>query len=404
MRKDVFSSIAAKVGSAFFNFCVLIITSRLLGVELRGDLAYTIAFSLTVAALISISLENSFISIVNKVKNRREMYSTFVSFLFYLSVFCFIFTLSLTTLFDFNFSVNVFLIALIASSTLMGKCLIGLYLADGDLYRYNLNLVFTRLLYLILSFSAISIFGLEVAGILYSFLLVQVLSIIIIWKQKKIRLNLRLNRAESCQLFFNSLKVHFSTLGTIFSVQIPLMLIGLLSTKKNVALFDTSFQIISILTLIISSLSPVIFSQIANSSTLNSLKSTLNLIRWTYIFITPISIISFIFAKEIVLILFGSDFLGAVDILRALLLMFWFNAISYFVCPLWIMNNDIYKLSLINLSAGIINTVGAYFIISFFEIIHLTYLMIASASVVFILHYLYTLKLTIDKNRTVNVD
>ena len=396
MRKDILSSLAAKIGAAFFNFLVLIISSRFLGVELRGELAYTIAFALTVAAFISISLENGYVSLINNVVNRHDMESAFVTILFILSVSCFVLLVFIQHLFMLNLSQNLYLIAFVGSATLVSKCLIGLFLVDGDLYKYNISLFITRLMYLILSF--ISMYsGFGVAGVLFSFLSVQLVLILMVIKQKRLKLNFTDHIGAVKQLSAHSLKVHASTLGTILILQVPLILIGMFSTKANVAIFDTSLQVVSVLVLVISSLTPVVYSKVANSSSLDGIKSTTKLIVWSYYISTPITLLVYFFSEQIITILFGADYISSVNVLNVLLIMFWFNIINYFACPLWIMRGDASKLALLNVFIGGVNSLGSYYLISFYGISEVAVLLVLSAGFIFLVHFFYLTSMKVNK-------
>ena len=317
-------------------------------------------------------------SIINNVNNKLEMQNAFVSSLVILSAFCFSFLIVIQYFFSLNLSHNIYLIALIGSATLISKCFIGVFLVDGDLYIYNIALFFTRFLYLILS--AILIYlGFEVEGVLYSFLLVQVLLIIIVIKQKKLTFNLNNCKQSVSQLFIHSLKVHTSTLGTRLIRQVPLILVGLISTKSNVALFDSALQVISVLVLVVSSLTPVVYSYTANMSFDGSYKRTINLIKWSYCISSGFVLLFFIYSEELIGFLFGASFMGASPILKVLLIMFWFNVINYFVTPVWVMNNHALRLSVVNIFFGIVNTVGAYFFLRYSDIIKISWLMAFSS-------------------------
>lgn len=389
MKSDIITSVLAKMLSALFSFAVLIYTSHALGLELRGEIALFLSLALTISTFISISIENSFVSQIRKCVAKTELYITFVTSVCFLGFICFLFILFITYIVDFNFLISTPLVALAGAVTLVTKCLIGLYLVDGDLVKYNMNLIYTKFIYLLLTLLSIQVLLLSVNGVIYAYLFSQFMFVFLVFRQKSLKVRFKINKYETKLLVVNSFKIHSTTIGTLLITQVPLVIIGSLATKANVAIFDSAFQVTGILALVVSSLSPVIYSKIANSSSNESIPVTVNLLFILYLILTPVCLISWFFAGEITIILFGSDFDGVIPVLRCLLMMVWFNAMNFIVGPYWVMNNDVLKLSVIVFFLGIINSLGTYIILKDGGFIYIAYIMVLTSMITFMVNIVY---------------
>lgn len=388
MLKDILGSVAARFGAAGFGFLVLIYTSRELGVELRGELAYVLTLTLTIAATISFSIENAYVS-YQKACGREINHSSYFVYLLILSSISFTVTFFLAHFLLLVPLGQNLLICSLTSLSLLSKTLIGIYLKDGEVNKYNKNIFITKAGYFVFAIVAVSFLELGVKGVLFALLISLVISLLIVFREKRI-LNVNLKRFQLDVFFIrHSFSVHATSIGTILISQVPIILIGVYGTREDVGLFDVSMQLIGVVTLVVSSLSPVIYSTLARLTDKEGTDITLRLVKVAYIAFLPIFLSLYWLAADTLEILFGEQYLGATGVFRTLLVMAYFSLLSYFVCPIWVVNGASLKLSLVTVCIGLINTISTYFIMQTGSIEGVAVIMAGTSFIFFSCHCLF---------------
>lgn len=388
MLKDILGSLVARLGAAGFGFLVLVYTSRELGVELRGELAYVLTLTLTVAALISFSIENAYVS-YNKACAREVDHASFFAYVLILSLLSFIATLiAVHFLLRLSLGLNI-LISVLASLSLLSKTLIGIYLKDGEVNRYNKNMFVTKAAYFSFAIVAVGFLKLGVEGVLFALLISLLASLMIVFKEKRL-LDVNLKRFRLDFFFIkHSLSVHATSIGTILISQVPVILIGVYGTKEDVGLFDVSMQLIGVVTLVVSSLSPVVYSTLSRLSDIDGTNVTLKLVKVAYIVSLPIFLTLYFLAADILGLLFGEQYIEATDVFRILLVMAYFSLLSYFVCPIWVVSGESLKLSFVTICIGLINTVSTYFVMQIGSLEDVALIMAGTSFIFFLCHCLF---------------
>ena len=388
MLKDILGSLIARLGAAGFGFLVLVYTSRELGLELRGELAYVLTLTLTIAATVSFSIENAYVS-YHKACGREVNHASFFVYLLILSLLSFTITFIVAYfLLGLSLGENI-LICTLTSLSLLSKTLIGIYLKDGEVNKYNKNIFVTRAGYFVFAVVAVSFLELGVEGVLFALLISLLMSLLIIFKEKRL-LDVNLTKFRLDFFFIkHSLLVHATSIGTILISQVPIILIGAYGTREDVGLFDVSMQLIGVVTLVVSSLSPVIYSTLARLSDKEGTNMTFKLVKVAYILSLPIFLALYFLAPEVLSLLFGEQYLGATEVFRILLVMAYFSLLSYFVCPIWVVNGASLKLSFVTICIGLINTVSTYFIMQIGSIKGVAIIMAGTSFIFFSCHCLF---------------
>lgn len=267
--------------------------------------------------------------------------------------------------------------------------MIGIYLKDGEVNKYNKNIFFTRAAYFVFAIVAVSFLELDVEGVLFALLISLLMSLLIIFREKRL-LDANLKKFRLDFIFIkHSLLVHATSIGTILISQVPIILIGAFGTREDVGLFDVAMQLIGVVTLVVSSLSPVIYSTLARLSDKEGTNITLKLVKIAYTLSLPIFLALYFLAPDILGLLFGEQYLGATEVFRILLVMAYFSLLSYFVCPIWVVNGASLKLSLVTICIGLINTVSTYFIMQIGSIKGVAIIMAGTSLIFFSFHCLF---------------
>lgn len=390
MKSQLVTTLLSKIITASISFLILILTSRVLGVEARGHIAYYFMITAASVNFLSISVDKSYIALSKDNTrllslDRFNIYSNFIalqgSFLLLL-IGRFILNLSYYECILVSFSTGFGILL----QSVLGPCIVL-----GKLNRYNITFAIGKIIFLLLvCLSFLISVNSNYQMVLLAYVLSTIVTLTILRTNKKTSLKSRSDVELNFSSFLvYSLKIHSSTFGTVLSRQVPFIIIGYYYPKSLLALVDGGLQLVNVAMLLISSLTPIVFSVLIHDTDSKESNVT-KILLGTYLSGTIFFLLLHFFSDQIILTILGKDFSDVKLYLDIIIVMSWFSMINFIAGPKWVINGDAIKLSVISLIVGIVNTVMTLYF-SDGDVLHILYLMtIMSASLFFInLLYLY---------------
>ena len=321
--KDTLISFLGLGFSAAVGFIYTVILARVLGPEKFGIFSAVVALVAIVYSLGDLGIASAIINFIPKLKDLR---STIISTSYWFEIIVSIFILFLFAIF------GIFHKAIIPGS-LLPQVLIAGVLAINYLFisyvqsiftaeRHFLSYSFTQIIdagikiiivFILLSLSRLSIETALLANVISTFF-----ALLITFGKEFLRIKPSYNKGIFEKLFHFAKWIAVTRIFSVFISRIDIILLNLLSSSFQAGIFAAANRITLLFSLLVSSLGAVInprFSGFDNKEKVISyVKKLLGLIS----LITSFMLLSALFAKPIINLVFGDKFVSAVPVFQAL--------------------------------------------------------------------------------------
>jgi len=229
----------------------------------------------------------------------------------------------------------------------------------------------TRIIFLI-PFLFLGSFGL-ICSWMIAYSATSIISIIIL--KKNLELGLNIDKDFLNKYIRYSLGNYFSSVFFIFPTMVlPLMLLNLLGNKES-AQYYVMFSIASIILIIPDSLSTSLFVEGSHGEPLR--KIVIKAGKTSFLILLPSAFLLYL-TSGIILSLFGSDYIDALELLRVFILSSFFVVIFYIFIPIQNIRMQVRSIFLLNFLRMVLLIVLNYILISRFGLIGVGYAWMAT--------------------------
>ena len=229
----------------------------------------------------------------------------------------------------------------------------------------------TRIIFLI-PFLFLGSFGL-ICSWMIAYSATSIISIIIL--KKNLKLGLNIDKDFLNKYIRYSLGNYFSSVFFIFPTMVlPLMLLNLLGNKES-AQYYVMFSIASIILIIPDSLSTSLFVEGSHGEPLR--KIVIKAGKTSFLILLPSAFLLYL-TSGIILSLFGSDYIDALELLRVFILSSFFVVIFYIFIPIQNIRMQVRSIFLLNFLRMVLLIVLNYILISRFGLIGVGYAWMAT--------------------------
>ena len=396
MKSELLNTVTIRLLSAAFSVLVLILTSRWLGPDARGQLAFAILIGTTTSGLLGLSLENSYLSFssrMHSLDSKHKLKGFYVN----QRVLFIVVVLSSYIFSSFYYKGELlikFFVVLSSGLYFIQKTSIAAFIVDGKLISYNFKLLISKLSFLIGSCLLMVVFEPDMFSLLVVYNISLFIFFLLTFKSSYSPSEFFLTpfKLFSSQLLRESINVHLNSLGTILANQVPILVLGFYASSELVSFYDVSLQLIGIPTLVVTSIVTVFYSRIANAGISSSISYLFKVMVWLYILLIPIVFLAPFVMVDFLSIIFGSAYIPATPLVICFLVIFLLNIPCYFASPCWVMSGKVKYIMKWNIIAGVYNVIGTYFILIYANTEILPLLLMSSSFLLFSINIFFLLK------------
>lgn len=373
MMSIVFGVFSFKIFTVLIGFFGTLVLTRLLGAEKIGEYFWLLSCVAICTVFIKLGQENIIVKQIGALKsdNKNTLAASIVFNALKRSLF-FSFILLIIgfiafKLFESSMSgylVLIYTLFLCASlSVFISLLSYGLQGMNFQMMQAVLNslprliVVFVALTYLICNFELNLATLFNILSISY---LSTALFALIVYKNKKIPIfKIKQRQAADFRSSDSLNQFYWVSIIAVLVTEAANLVLGFLSTSEQVAYFSISARLVSIVSLILIAFNSVLSPRFAQFYSQNNNQELISLFQRTRLWglgvSIPILVILFCFSEEI-LVLFGSDFKGATNVLRVLLIAHVFKVFVGSVGQLLLMTGHVYyqRVSLVSAAAVLI--------------------------------------------------
>jgi O-antigen/teichoic acid export membrane protein len=318
MFKKIAGTFFTRTFSAGISFIVLIITAKILGAEIRGNISLLILGVSVIAMVSQIAGGPALIYLIPKTNVSSLAVVSYIWAL--LSCILFSFALSLTGFIPADFFWHLLIISLLQC---LGYIHLVILLGKEKIHLHNLIIILQVLLQITSLLFYIFITGEKtfeafVKSLYISNVLTYVLSFIAISRHVK---GFEFGSAvKSLKIMFrNGIYTQVASLTHLLSIRMSYYYINLFSGTAAVGVFSTGVSLTEAVLLVSASVSMVVYARIANSNDREySQKLTIRLSKICFIITLPVLLGMILLPAEFYTLLFGSEFYEVKDVIIAL--------------------------------------------------------------------------------------
>jgi len=329
--EDVSNLFISSVLSTIFGLIVTVFIARIFGPELYGTWQLLISLVWFVSIALSFGINSAILYLGSKKENKKEIISTGVLLKLTLSLFGYLIIFCLSGFFENIYAIENFSIYL----NIIGFEIIGSALLTVFLYSLNALSNFKKNAILSISYDALRLILVLPLAILFSingaiigritdWLIIVLIGFFFIRKNLSFKFNKKIVK--------EILKYGFPLYISLFSVmamnRFPILYLGKFGSEL-VGLFSAAFLIVSSLYNISSSFNQVGIQRIASKKKSKDKKRIYtNLKKYVVIFASFVSFAIIPFSNQIINIIYGPEYSGAIFPLQIMLFAFFVGSIS----------------------------------------------------------------------------
>lgn len=406
-RNFIKGSAATTIGTVIamvFQFLSIVIITRYIAKEEFGIYVLIIVISTFLDTVSGLALEQSLVKFISSNYD-QERKSTFIPILvirmILLSIaviLVILFHVPLMTLFDFNAAgfLHVIIILFILSSLrgLFFNLLQGLNLfkkyVSVQIITSLIRIALLLLIVLINEFTLKNVLLTEIVAVTFTVLL----QVVLIPHKEVFHWNMNRKNIERIVKF--SVPLYLSGITYFIQTQMNIFIIGAYLNPVSIANYDVAGKIPQASAKGFQSFIIVFYPNLSRLLSKGERDSALNLISkslFTFsIAINSLLLVSFLFNKEIIQLLFSTKYLDASFAFSFLMVAFYLSSMSH------IMGYSLVSAGLpattlkVNITAAVINLVGAFLMVPVWGFMGAVYSVLLTGFVSLLLHYLYLIK------------
>ncbi len=309
--------------SFIFGFALSILLARILGPKLRGIYAITVLIPTLMVKFGSLGIETSNIYFAGNNRYRPEILvfnSLFLSVIFGVSL---ILIFSLALKFDIfknyldlnNVNLRILWIAILTVPfSLFTIFVINVILGKERILLYNVLSLLRLFIQLLLLVLFLIFLNLRLRGAILSYAItifnisiIYIIVVINLWGLRFV-----VDKKLVLKLVKYGLKAYFGNIAQFLNYRLDIFLVSAFLSPVDVGYYSVSVGIAEKIWMLPGAVSTILFPRVSNvdSSTANDL--TPKVVRTTFFVVIVFSIFLFIFAKPIIKILYGKDYLPSI--------------------------------------------------------------------------------------------
>lgn len=406
-RDFIKGSAAASMGTIVamaFQFLSIIIITRHITKEEFGIYVLIIVISTFLDAVSGLALEQSLVKFISSA-DEMERRSTFIPILI-IRIILIVIALILVVLFAnilmplFEFTATEFLDVIIILFILSSFRGLFYNLLQGmNLFKKYASvqtitsIVRVALLFLIIYLDALSLKNVllvEIAAVCFTVLL----QLVLIPYKEIFHWDLNFNNIR--KIIYFSIPLYFSGISYFIQTQVNIFIISAYLTPASIANYDVAGKIPQASAKGFQSFIIVFFPNLSRLLSLGERDSALKLINKSLltfsILINMLLLISFLFNKEIILLLFSDKYLESSLAFSFMMVAFYLTAISN-IMGYSLVSAGLPSITLkVNIVAGLINLIGAFLMVPFWGFMGAVYSILLTGLASLLFHYLYLMK------------
>ncbi len=321
--KDTLISFVGLGFSAFVGFIYTVILARVLGPEKFGVFSAVIALVAIIYSLGDLGISSALINFIPKLKDQRPVLIS-TSFWFELIVAFFILIIfSVLAIFHQSIipgslSTQILIAGVLAVNYLLIGYVQGIFTAERRFVGYSVTQIIDSGIKIVIVLILLSLSRLSIETALLANVISTIFSLLFTFGKDFLKIKPALNKGVFDKLFHFAKWIAVTRVFSVFISRIDIILLNLLSSSFQAGIFAAANRITFLFSLLVSSLGAVInprFSGFDNrEKVISYIKKLLGLIT----LVSGLMLISALFAKPIINLIFGDKFVAAIPVFQAL--------------------------------------------------------------------------------------
>lgn len=321
--KDTLISFLGLGFAAAVGFAATVILARTLGPEQFGILSAISALITIVCSMGDLGVASALINFIPKLKEKRSvLISTSLSFEILVGIFIIIlfsiFAIYNTSIIPGSLRGQLLIAGFLSVNYLFLGFVQGIFTAERRFWGYSFSQIIDAGVKIVIIYILLSISRLSIETALLANVISTLLTLIIIFGKEFLKTKLSIDNGIFQKLFSFAKWIAVTRIFSVFISRIDVILLNLLSSSFQAGIFAAANRITLLFSLIVSSLSAVInprFSGFNNGGMVTSyIKKLIGLISLASL----LMLISALFAKPIIDIVFGDKFISAIPVFQSL--------------------------------------------------------------------------------------
>lgn len=334
--RDTLISFTGLGTTTAIGFVSTIILARVLGPEKFGVFSAVIALTTIVYSLGDLGIPPALINFLPKLPQKKDIIISTALIaqigICLLSVFVFLgLALFHNAIIPGSLPEHIFLALLVTLIYILTNFAQGLFTARRQFWKYSAIQMIDSSIKIILILLLLVASRLDISTALLANAVSSFLALIITFGKETVLLEYRFDKAVFGQILSFSKWIAASRVFSVFFGRVDILLLNILVSSYGAGIFAAASRITLLFTLLISSLSAVISPRYSGFTTAGEIISYSRKLLFFVFGIATLMLLTIIFARPIILIVFGAQYLEAVVVFRLLaaaMLPFLFSLIT----------------------------------------------------------------------------